>query len=63
MEKLVGAARHCRHGLTDKEIGKALGISPHTVRTHLNSAKLKLDARNKTHAVHLYERSLPLQAD
>ncbi len=53
----------CREGLTDKEIGKVLGISPHTVRTHLNNAKQKLDARNKTHAVHLYERSLLLQAD
>ncbi len=59
-EKVI---QHCREGLTDKEIGKVLGISPHTVRTHLNNAKQKLDARNKTHAVHLYERSLLLQAD
>ncbi len=59
-EKVI---QHCREGLTDKEIGKVLGISPHTVRTHLNSAKLKLYARNKTHAVHLYDSSLLLKAE
>lgn len=43
----------CGDGLTDKEIGRELGISPHTVRTHINSAKAKLNAKNKTHAVKL----------
>ncbi|MBU2582895.1 MAG: helix-turn-helix transcriptional regulator [Alphaproteobacteria bacterium] len=45
----------CAAGLTDKEIGRDLEISPHTVRTHINSAKAKLGARNKTHAVTLYK--------
>jgi len=44
----------CGAGLTDKEIGREMGISPHTVRTHVNSAKAKLGAKNKTHAVMLF---------
>ncbi|KUO64582.1 MAG: hypothetical protein APF80_01990 [Alphaproteobacteria bacterium BRH_c36] len=44
----------CADGLTDKEIGRELAISPHTVRTHINSAKAKLGAKNKTHAVILF---------
>lgn len=44
----------CAAGLTDKEIGRELDLSPHTVRTHINSAKAKLGARNKTHAVMLF---------
>ncbi|MEO1206398.1 MAG: helix-turn-helix transcriptional regulator [Pseudomonadota bacterium] len=45
---------HCALGLTDKETAIELGISPHTVRAHLNNAKEKLKARNKTHAAILY---------
>lgn len=44
----------CADGLTDKEIGREMEISPHTVRAHLNNAKEKLGARNKTHATVLY---------
>ncbi|MBU1211247.1 MAG: helix-turn-helix transcriptional regulator [Alphaproteobacteria bacterium] len=44
----------CADGLTDKEIGRDMAISPHTVRTHINSAKTKLGAKNKTHAVILF---------
>ncbi len=44
----------CGDGLTDKEIGREMGISPHTVRTHINGAKAKLGAKNKTHAVKLF---------
>jgi len=44
----------CGAGLTDKEIGREMDISPHTVRTHVNSAKAKLGAKNKTHAVMLF---------
>lgn len=44
----------CGDGLTDKEIGREMEISPHTVRTHINSARTKLGAKNKTHAVILF---------
>lgn len=46
----------CGEGLTDKEIGREMNLSPHTVRTHINSAKTKLGAKNKTHAVMLFAR-------
>ena len=38
-------------GLTSDEIGTALGISTHTVRSHLQSARAKLAARNRLEAV------------
>lgn len=41
----------CSEGLTDKEIGSEFNISPHTVRSHINSAMTKLGAKNKAHAV------------
>ncbi|MCH9806747.1 MAG: helix-turn-helix transcriptional regulator [Alphaproteobacteria bacterium] len=44
----------CAEGLTDKQIGRDMDISPHTVRAHLNNAKSKLGARNKTHAAIIY---------
>ncbi|MEO1542586.1 MAG: LuxR C-terminal-related transcriptional regulator [Pseudomonadota bacterium] len=46
--------QYCAMGLTDKETAIELKISPHTVRAHLNNAKEKLKARNKTHAAILY---------
>ncbi|MCW2674445.1 MAG: two component transcriptional regulator, LuxR family [Frankiales bacterium] len=38
-------------GLTSDETGTALGISTHTVRSHLQSARTKLAARNRLEAV------------
>ena len=38
-------------GLTQLSIAARLGISPHTVETHLRSARIKLDAANALHAV------------
>lgn len=35
-------------GLTNKEIGEALCISPHTARTYLDHILLKMDAANRT---------------
>jgi DNA-binding NarL/FixJ family response regulator len=38
-------------GKTNEEIGEALHISPHTVRSHLRGAMQKLEADNRTQAV------------
>lgn len=38
-------------GKTDDEIGRILGISPHTVRFHLESARARLQTANTTHTV------------
>jgi DNA-binding CsgD family transcriptional regulator len=38
-------------GKTDDEIGRILGISPHTVRFHLESARSRLQTANTTHTV------------
>jgi DNA-binding NarL/FixJ family response regulator len=43
--------RHLADGMTNDEIGTALFISGHTVRTHLRRAMHKLDADNRTEAV------------
>ena len=44
-------------GNTNEEIGKALRISPDTVRTYLRRAMQKLEADNRTHAVAIALRS------
>ena len=38
-------------GLTEKECARLIRISPNTVRIHVENAKRKLRASNKTHAV------------
>lgn len=38
-------------GKTDDEIGRILGISPHTVRFHLESARARMNTTNTTHTV------------
>ena len=39
------------HGLTSREIGEALFISPRTVEMHVGSALTKLDCRTRAEAV------------
>lgn len=39
------------HGLQSNEIAAGLGLSAQTVRHHLMATRLKLNARNTTHAV------------
>ena len=38
-------------GDSTDEIGSVLGMSPHTVRTHLRNIMRKLEARTRAHAV------------
>jgi DNA-binding CsgD family transcriptional regulator len=38
-------------GNTTEEIGVLLGVSPHTVRTHVKNLMRKLGARTRAHAV------------
>ena len=38
-------------GNSTEEIGLALGVSPHTVRTHVKNLMRKLGARTRAHAV------------
>jgi DNA-binding CsgD family transcriptional regulator len=38
-------------GNSTEEIGIALGVSPHTVRTHVKNLMRKLGARTRAHAV------------
>lgn len=40
-------------GLTNVEIADKLHIGPESVKDHLSAACHKLDARNRTHVVHL----------
>lgn len=42
---------HLAQGLTERQIGERLFISPNTVKTHLRIVLIKLEARNRVHAV------------
>lgn len=42
---------HISHGLTNKEIGKAMGLSPETVRDYIYVIVCKITAKNRVHAV------------
>lgn len=42
---------HIAHGFSDKEIANKLNISPHTIQTYVARICLKLEARNRPHAV------------
>jgi DNA-binding NarL/FixJ family response regulator len=43
--------RGMAEGLSNKQIARALGISEHTVKFHINAILGKLDAQSRTEAV------------
>jgi DNA-binding CsgD family transcriptional regulator len=45
--------RNAADGLTNAEIGRRLFLSEHTVKTYLRRVLRRLDAKDRTHAVHL----------
>lgn len=45
-------------GLSNVEIGRMLYLSPATVKTHVNRAMTKLDARDRAQLVVAYETGL-----
>ena len=50
-ERELAVLRLVAGGYSNKEIGRALGISDGTVKNHLTEILHKLDARDRTHAV------------
>jgi DNA-binding NarL/FixJ family response regulator len=46
-------------GYADKEIGKQLGLSPWTIKTHVSMLMDRLGARNRTHAAVMFMRDKP----
>jgi len=50
-QREVECIYHLVYGKTAKMIGKILGLSPRTVETHLNNAKIKLGLSSKTELI------------
>jgi len=49
-QRQIQLLRYVANGKTYTEIGTALGIAPQTVMNHMTLIKLKLGAKNATHA-------------
>ena len=55
---------HLAAGKTNREIAEALGISPHTVRRHVEHIFTKLGVTSRTAATaHAYEHGLLARAE
>ncbi|WP_433302088.1 helix-turn-helix domain-containing protein [Actinoplanes sp. CA-030573] len=54
-EEVLGLVRH---GLTNRAISRRLGISPHTVRKHLENAYARLDVHTRTEAAFHGDRAI-----
>lgn len=52
-ERQYACLMHAGEGMSSKEIGRLLGISPSTVDNHIHVAVTKLHARNRWHAAQL----------
>ena len=50
-EREVEILHHIAYGEATKQVAAALGISPHTVKTHLERIFEKLDANDRAQAV------------
>ncbi|RYC14893.1 response regulator transcription factor [Nocardioides zhouii] len=50
--------RHVEQGMTNNQIAAELFISPVTVRNHVSSILIKLDATNRTQAVARFQASV-----
>jgi len=50
-ERELAVLRLVAGGYSNKEIGRALGISDGTVKNHITEILYKLNARDRTHAV------------
>jgi DNA-binding CsgD family transcriptional regulator len=52
-ERQYACLVHAGEGMSSKQIGRLLGISPSTVDNHIHVAMTKLQARNRWHAAQL----------
>lgn len=50
-ERETAVLTHYSRGLTQEQIGRAMWLSPETVKSHLKHIRWALDARNSAHAV------------
>lgn len=57
-QRQIDVLQHLANGSSNKEIARAIGISPATVKNHLESIFTRLGANNRTQAVSLAQSSL-----
>jgi DNA-binding CsgD family transcriptional regulator len=56
-ERELEVVRLAAEGLTDFEIGRRLFLSHHTIKSHVRSGLVKLDARSRAHATFIALRT------
>jgi len=55
-ERELNILRLVARGMTNKQIAEVVGVSPYTVKDHLQSVMRKLGARNRVHAASVATR-------